>query len=286
MKPIVEKIQRPPGQSFRLRKYEGGAYCRTPFWHIHPEYEIVFVQKGNGKLTIGNFLSEYEDGVLLFLGPNIPHLPFGNNQFPDNLEIVLQFDEGFFRQLKGFPEFQEVIRLFERARSGLLFGKNMHKQIGEYIRRIPALPSSRQLPEILRLLVDLSESEDVTPMNVSGVELKKLREDYGRINKIYAYVADHYAGEVSAEKAAEILNLTKNSFSRFFKKVTGKRFLQFVNEYRINQAAQMITGGEQDLAKVMEASGFQDPSYFSRVFKTEKGDTPAAFRKKLLDRIL
>ncbi|MEO1652387.1 MAG: AraC family ligand binding domain-containing protein, partial [Bacteroidota bacterium] len=86
MKPIPEKIIPNLGSSFYFHSYQGNDICTAPFWHIHPEYELVFIDKGKGQRHIGNHFSYYQDGDLLLIGPNLPHKSFIHLQ--DNFLIV------------------------------------------------------------------------------------------------------------------------------------------------------------------------------------------------------
>src|SRR6218665_805361 len=93
MKVEYEKISPDTGSSFRLIhwKSENDRF----FWHYHPEYEIVFVRKGSGKLHIGQHLTNYEEGELVFIGPNLPHTGFGYGVIGEHEEIVVQLREDF-----------------------------------------------------------------------------------------------------------------------------------------------------------------------------------------------
>ena len=74
--PSLEKIEPNFGHSFALRKFEDINPNTLPFWHFHPELEIVYVKHGSGKRHIGNHISYYSGGDLIFLGPNLPHYGF------------------------------------------------------------------------------------------------------------------------------------------------------------------------------------------------------------------
>lgn len=76
MKAYFEKIDPELGSSFSLKRFEQEQEGAAPFWHFHPEYEIVYISHGRGKRHIANHISYYEDGDLVFLGPNLPHLSF------------------------------------------------------------------------------------------------------------------------------------------------------------------------------------------------------------------
>ncbi|MEM8894915.1 MAG: AraC family transcriptional regulator, partial [Bacteroidota bacterium] len=78
---------------------------------------------------------------------------------------------------------------------------------------------------------------------------------------------------------ADQIGLTENSFCRFFKKMTGKSFIQFVNEFRINKAAESIHLESKGVGEIMYESGFNDPSFFNRQFRKYRGVSPLSYMK-------
>ena len=115
MRPLVEHISPNVGSSFKIERHTHHFTCNVNYWHHHPEYELVFIKKGRGEHRIGNHLSYYEEGTLLFIGPDVPHLPFLNYQHTDNYEIVLQLNADFMGP--GFldkPELLAIKKLFQK----------------------------------------------------------------------------------------------------------------------------------------------------------------------------
>lgn len=280
MKPLFQKIQDSPGRSFTFAHFDKNLKCDYPYWHLHPQYEIVFVKNGSGIRSVGQHTSYYNGGTLIFIGPNIPHMPFSNWEKEDNYEVVIQMDQDFYSKIIQFPENRAIQALFVASCSGLIFGRETHAQVAKYIGEMKHLSPQSQLSHLMMLLTDMSEEMDICSMEVSGVALDRKQNDYGRINTVYDHVATHYTKEISVEDMAELVGLTKNSFCRFFKKVTTKSPIQFVNEYRLNQAASLLTTSPFSISEIMYQCGFNDPSFFTRQFRKTKGVTPTEFRKQ------
>ena len=108
--PALEKIQPTFGQSFAMRKFEEINPNIQPFWHFHPELEIVYIKKGSGKRHVGNHISYYNGGDLIMLGPNLPHYGFTDRLAGDTSEIVVQMREDFLG--KDFFKLQEILIFF------------------------------------------------------------------------------------------------------------------------------------------------------------------------------
>jgi len=68
-KPSLEKVSAAFGSSFSVKHYvKTKASNSRPFWHFHPEVELVYVKGGSGKRHIGKHLSHYHSGDLVLIG--------------------------------------------------------------------------------------------------------------------------------------------------------------------------------------------------------------------------
>jgi hypothetical protein len=96
-KPTYEKISPEFGSSILVRKHKIDAYKGEvkPFWHFHPEIELVYVNKGKGKRHIGNHLSYFNNSQLLLLGSNLPHNGFIDRLTINGSETIVQFKPEF-----------------------------------------------------------------------------------------------------------------------------------------------------------------------------------------------
>ncbi len=282
MKLEREDIRTDSQESFNLRIYDGGPGCMEDYWHVHPEYEIVYVHNGSGRRHIGTHVSNYEDGVLLFLGPNIPHLPLSNQSYPDNFEVVVQFTEEFVSQkLAAFPELEQVQQLKRRSLSGLSFGCITKQRVVKYIKPTTSLSAPEKLIWLLRLLNDLAQAEDTEALNAYGLVTEKAQMDYERVRTIFQRISEGFEMDVSLDDLADDVGLTKNSLCRFFKKATGKTIIDYLNEYRIGMAKEHLATGQLTVSEVLYRCGFNDPSFFYKKFKHITGISPQTFRKAI-----
>lgn len=280
MEAIIEDIANPDGQSFKARRYDNQNDCPSPGWHIHPEYELVLIPEGSGSVYVGSHFSSYDDGLLIFLGPNIPHMPFHNPEQQQNVEVVVQFRNDFpQKHLSSFPEFETLREFCLKSHEGLIFDHQAKKKVAETLLHLCEQSKPVQLCKFLEVLVILSESKDYQTLGIQEVSGERAN-GFDRINKTYDFVSKNYRGEISVGAIADQLGLTENSFCRFFKKMTQRSFIQFVNEYRINKAAESMHLEDKKVGEVMYESGFNDPSFFNRQFKKYKGVSPLTYLKQ------
>jgi len=276
MKVEYEKISPDTGSSFRLIhwKSENDRF----FWHYHPEYEIVFVRKGSGKLRIGEHLTNYNEGELVFIGPNLPHTGFGYGVIGKHEEIVVQLREDFLgANFLQRPEMKHIKHLFERAKQGLSFQGKAKQAAGAKLQKMLNLPYFERLVELLNIFQILAVTDEVMALNTAGSSFDFSHKDEDRINKVYEFVEHNYRLPIDMEVVADLTNLTVPSFCRYFKKITHLTYTEFVNEYRVNQACRLLLANKS-IADVCFEVGFSNVSHFNKIFKHLKGKNPSDYR--------
>lgn len=280
MKAALEKIEPVFGNSFNIRKFTD---CnKTPFWHFHPEYEIVFISKGRGKRHIGDHISYYEDGDLIFLGPNLPHFAFTEEIDEVHVEIVVQMRADFLgRDFFERPEMQLIRQAFQRAEQGLTFYGETKKQVGEQLARMIEMNNFDRLLGLLAVLQKMATSNEYNILNIGSYALEVSAQDHDRMEDIYQYVQDNFQQETSLEEVAGIINMTVPAFCRYFKKLTRKTFTEFVNEIRVAHACRLLGDEHLSIAAVSFESGFNNLSHFNKQFKNITGASPREYRKGL-----
>lgn len=93
------------------------------------------------------------------------------------------------------------------------------------------------------------------------------------------YVRDHYGDtDLSLDSICENLGVSNSYFSTIFKKETGKSFISYLTDYRMDQAAQRLVATDKKSYAIAKEVGYADPNYFSYVFKRQFGASPSKYR--------
>lgn len=100
-----------------------------------------------------------------------------------------------------------------------------------------------------------------------------------RIQTIMTHIERHYGDDLSLEYFASRLHLNKVYLGSVFKKHTGMSFHQFLMNARLNAAEDLLYTGRYTVNEVAELTGFQDASYFSRVFFRANGVRPGKYKR-------
>ncbi|MCC4214363.1 AraC family transcriptional regulator [Leeuwenhoekiella parthenopeia] len=282
-KPALEKIEPGFGSSFSYRTYdENHENNNQNFWHYHPELELVYVKKGTGKRQVGSHISYYRNGELILIGSNLPHCGFTDSLSNYERETVIQMrpdflGESFFQ----IPEMRSIQGLFERAKMGIVFHGESKREIGAKIESLKDLKSYERLLGLLEILKLLDRTDNYTILNAQGFILETELQDNNRINVIFNFVKEEFKRQISLEEIADLVNMTVPAFCRYFKKITGKTFTQFVNEYRLVHAAKLLHEKPISITDVCFESGFNNFSHFNKQFKKFTGKTPSTYRNEL-----
>lgn len=280
-KPSFEAINPTFGNSFSYTRYIVNKKGNAEYWHYHPEIELVFVNGGSGKRQIGSHISFYTEGDLILIGPNLPHCGFTDNHTGNKNEIVIQMLPDFLGpDFMDKPEIDNIRNLFDRCKGGIAFYGNTKERIGRKIEALESQNPFKKLLNILEILDDLHLSTEYQILNAEGFSLATELKDNDRINVIFNYVKNNYKDPIMLEDIAELISMTVPSFCRYFKKITGKTFTKFVNEYRLVHASKLLAEKPMSITDVCFECGFNNFSHFNKSFKLFTGKKPSEYRNE------
>ena len=286
MPPVLEKVQPTFGSSFLLQRFYKDNPNTRPSWHYHPELELVYIAKGSGKIHIGRHLSYYTDGVLLLIGPNLPHLGFVDRMTLNEEEIIAQFRVDFLGEdFFSSPEMYKIQQLIVRSASGIRFDDTLLPYFGNKLKELLEMNQFNKLIYFLKMLEEMSEINEYELLNAESHFLISNQQDNDRMDQIFKFVRNNFDGEISLDQIANEVSLTVPAFCRYFKKSTSKTFTEYVNEFRIVHATKLLAEGQLSLTEVFMECGFNSQSHFIKQFKKITGQTPSQYRNGLIKTI-
>ena len=202
--------------------------------------------------------------VLYFL----PDLIRGAEKTGDDIEYLMPF----LVQDNGFPH---VIP----ARTGI------PSQIFDLMLRASAeLPARTHRGRLsvktyLKMILVLLVNHYAAFRGSEDVYVKKQR-DFERLAPLFEFIDNNYSDPIPVEQAALVVRMSKSSFMRFFKQVTGQPFVSYLNHFRIAKAEVLITTTDKTIAEVSQEVGFCDQSYFGLVFRSVMGVSPRDYKSR------
>lgn len=284
MKPKYEQV--PLVKSLYNIKKEYFYDVHVP-WHIHLEYELVFIRMDNGIKHVGSHFGSISGSEILLLGPNLPHNWLVNTRSEaaigkSDYQVVIHFPKhvfgtGFF----DLAPFAQINELLKKAEAGLSFRDAETPQIGREMETMLPMKEFDRSLALLALLQRLAAKE-CTPLSSYGFNYVMNEEKVKRMNRVFQYITDNYKETISLEEIAGVANMTPQAFCKYFKERTHKTFIEFVNEVRIGHACKLLFEDNYNILQICYESGFNNLSNFNRQFKKFTSLSPIEYRKKVL----
>ncbi|MBN1777027.1 MAG: helix-turn-helix transcriptional regulator [Clostridiales bacterium] len=247
--------------------------------HWHPEYEIIRINKGtfpfkvNGHQYVGQPGDFFivQDGALHGGIPQRCHyecIVFNLHTIAELNPLCVQLIQPVLFGGSQFPEYisQPNARL-KQAGDALFSSFAMDSENSPYFT-IGAI-----FTFIGALLDGYTERRTQKPQEA---ELRRL----ARIKDVLRLIRNHYHEEITLDDMATSAHMNKHYFCRYFREMMGKTPIQYLNYYRVECACELLSTSERTVSEVAMACGFNNISYFTRVFGTHRGITPSLFAKR------
>lgn len=144
--------------------------------------------------------------------------------------------------------------------------------------------------EVLDTLYSMRLPENAKATHRSAVEVKnhippeaRLHcsgpvNDQARLQRIVSYIDLNLHNKITQAEVAELCGLSGFQFSRFFKRLTGITFQEYLIKRRINEAMRLLANPKVSITDVCFTVGFRDLSYFTRTFQRYVGKPPSRYR--------
>ncbi len=284
MKPILRKIDTGSDHSFSIRE-DIHSYLYN-HWHYHPEVELTFIRRGRGVRLVGDSMQPFEDGDLVLLGANIPHLWRSDaSYFKQSSELTIEaiaihFKMDFWgKTFLTLPEMAPIKKLLERAQRGIKLMGHIHGQVAMKMEEIVHTQGVARIERLLHILNLIAASEECELLSHTGFVQTFNASNADRIDQIFNYTFTHFKEPLSIKKVASAVNLSPHSFCRYFKTRTLKTYWQFLLEVRIRYACKLLIENKQNISQIAFESGFSNLSNFNRQFKAVMQLTPQQYLK-------
>lgn len=253
--------------------------------HVHPEYELNFIEHASGAERIVGDSRETigERDLVLLTSPQLEHAWMNHTCTSHNIhEITIQFHASSLPDsLLEKNQFIGIQRLFRQAEKGLAFGSKTIDKVRPILKSITCETDGfYSLMKFLTLLHELSRADDCRILaNRLSASDEELTEDGLRLEQVLNYLSMHYQGQVRLSEIAELLSMSDSSFCRFIKRSTGQSFVDFLTDIRIGYAIRQLIDTHLSIAEIGFRCGFSNLSNFNRIFKQKKEVTPSEFRE-------
>ena len=239
--------------------------------HWHDFYELEYIESGHATQIINGKSYQMAPGFVVLLSPIDFHSY--ENVSPDDPLVIhnIRFSDLILPSairnnlttcaLSQMPDMTTGISVFNQ-----LYKEYQDNSFGreEFIRAA-----------ITQLCIMVLRQANAESAIVSKPTLKQ----YSPIQEAVLYIRNHYRDSITIDEVANILHLTPNYFSEYFKKQTGVKFCSYVQKLRLEFAVSLLKLSDLSIKEIADQSGFNSAAYFSNAFKDYFGVSPEQFRK-------
>ncbi|HZX72796.1 MAG TPA: AraC family transcriptional regulator [Cyclobacteriaceae bacterium] len=285
MKPALQKSPISAERVFEVKLLKAPHF--DPYFHFHSEYQLFVVLEGTGTRFIGDHVSPFKKGDLVFTGPNLPHVWRSDVEYLEENKqlategIVIYFHENFLGEsILQHPEMFRIKQLFVKAQRGMEILGSTAEQVRMMMAQILESKDFESVLELLKILNLLSHTTEYNSLASAGYTNSLKETDTERMNDVHAFVMQNFREKINLEQAAGIANMAPASFSRYFKTHANKTFSDFLTEIRIGYACKLLIEKQISISQACYDSGFHTLSNFNRQFKAFTQHTPMEYKKK------
>ena len=286
IKPEFEWVEQRGDES--IRYLDHGYPSPLVRWHYHEEYELHLITTTSGKVFVGDYIGNFTPNSLILVGPNLPHNWISNVEKGEHVALrdrVINFSHDLINACDSvFPETRALAPFWQRAQYGIEFldAAEIPRAV-ELFEEVAESSGFRRLTrfwELIELLAAMSDYRVLSSSTYLPITDEKI---LNRLNRALDFIFDHYQKGISLEEVAAHVKVSPTYFSKFFKKATGHRFIEFINSLRINKACEHLAHSDEPITEICFLVGFNNIANFNRRFYDLKKMTPSEYRKTSLD---
>lgn len=153
------------------------------------------------------------------------------------------------------------------------------EQAQPLIRAVDELLEIRQLDDHVKNFRKLRIAAEILEQLLKICDFSPAKLELERIYPAILTVKDRYAESITVEQLAAACAMSPATFYRLFRQTVRKTPMQYLDEYRLKQAAQRLLFEKETLAVIAEHCGFYDEFHLSRNFKKHYGMSPKEYKK-------
>lgn len=294
MRGSKEQIQIPVGHSFRILRWSNNLNDvevvtgprqtvritgEGSHWHFHKEMELTLFSTGEGTRFVGDSIGFFTSGDLVLLGENTPHYWHTRG---DCSGISIQWHFQASHPFWAFPENLGLAPLFERAGRGLHLKGKTAAAISRLLRELPEKEGHAQLALMMSAIsaIATAPQDECTYLSVQSFNLTVEDQHQAAIARAVRHMIANFRDEIRLEDAMAIADMSRATFSRHFKGLTGHTFSEFLNKLRLQAARRELRESKRSVVDIACASGFTQLSFFNRLFRRLLHCSPSEYRTR------
>lgn len=256
------------------------------YLHWHNEMEIIYVKSGFGKVYIDMNFFDINCGDIIIINKEALHYLYNNTDTALKYEAII-FDLRLLQNsFLDYCQVNFINPLIENNLKTTHIIKNSsvgYDEILFYVCKIiksyndSAFGFQLQIKGLLfNLFYELFNREYIQKPNY---ELISTNNKILKLKNVIKYIYDNYNKPLHINELSKIAGYSEYHFIRFFKSQTGKTCTNFINALRIEKSLDLLINTNLSITEIAFNVGYDDVSYFIKVFKRLTSSTPSNYRK-------
>ena len=290
----LENIRLAPDETFRLLRWVGSvnrvvvvrAGRGMPIqghgghWHYHRAMELTLIERGAGTRFVADHIELFEAGDLVLIGSNVPHYWHSRGH---SAGLSVQWDFPLDHGIGSVGETAAPLRaLAASALRGLHLRGDTAKDTASTMAELPNFAGLPRLAAFLRLLAILTAApkRDVRPLGALPFSMDGTDEQQEAVRRAVSYILAHYREPIRLESLLRLSGMSRATFARQFQRHAGKPFSTFLNQVRLQAVCRALLDTAEPISAIAFSHGFNQLSFFNRLFLREFGASPSAYRSR------
>lgn len=259
---------------------------RTQF-HIQEFYEICVISRGEGHHAIENTVVKAKKGDVFIIPPGRRHAILGGEGFDVHyIHLHPDFIASHSSRMKELPAYLTLFEIEPLMRASGSTYRHLYlegKVFDDVIALMNSLVGMWQYDAASKLIL---ESYVMVVLTIFCREYEKMQMQVGKnantdkyfMNSI-SHIIDHYNEKITINELAELAGLSRTTYIKRFREVTGKSPKQFITDRRISVAKKLLLKSDKSISKISEETGFYDAAHFIKIFYAATGIPPSKYKE-------
>ena len=256
-------------------------------WHWHPEIEVAVVLAGSVRVHISDMVFEVSEGQGFFINSNVMHMETPAQEGGVSLMNTAVFLPEFIGDCGSqliYRRFVKPVIGEESVKGLILSGENeWERRVLSAVQLLYAVTEEAGWGWQLRCRNIVGEMwyEIASNLRIGSDESQNAPEVLGetRVKKMMSFIHDNYSADITVADIARSANISKSECFRCFRRIIGKKPVEYLSDYRLKTAARLLRTTDMQVTEVCLACGFNHISYFGKVFRQRYGVSPRDYAK-------
>lgn len=247
-----------------------------PF-HWHRQWELIHVIEGSMSFVIDQTEYRAQTGDVVLINSGILHGCTPESGIYQcmvfDLRALFRGSEQVKKYLRPFYRQQMIPQVFFSAQKHPVFCQQAAQLLSAF-RDSPRSAELLVLGGICALFGHILDQSLYT----TGQEQIQSADTVQALKRVLEYIEQHFQSEITLKTLSDVAAMNPNYFCVYFKRLTGSTPMEYLTLFRIEHAAVLLLGADISVVQAALDSGYNDASYFIRMFKRHKGVTPKQYQ--------